>query len=92
MRGSCKPSLASSTRPTYRTNQGPRISGTYERAIITPSAKLALIRRDDTCTLAPWEAALEPMRGQAVTAVISLNRVSWSLDRRRQFAGQSVGT
>jgi type IV secretory pathway VirD2 relaxase len=67
---------------------GSRISGVYERAIITPSAKLAVIRRDDTYTLAPWKSALEPMRGQAVSAVISPSRVSWSLDRGRQLPGR----
>jgi type IV secretory pathway VirD2 relaxase len=65
-----------------------RISGIYERAITTPSAKLAVIRRDDTYTLAPWKAALEPMRGQAVTAMITPSRVSWSLDRGRQLPGR----
>ena len=67
---------------------GSRISGVYEWAITTPSVKLAVIRQNDTYTLTPWRAALEPMRGQAVTAVISPNRVSWSLDRGRQLPGR----
>jgi type IV secretory pathway VirD2 relaxase len=65
--------------------QGSRISGIYERAIATPTGKIAVIRRDDTYTLAPWKAALEPMRGQAVTAHIGPNRVVWTLDRGREL-------
>ena len=67
---------------------GSRISGIYERAISTPTGRLAVIRREDTYTLAPWKAALEPMRGQAVTALVGPNRVTWSLDRGRGLPGR----
>jgi type IV secretory pathway VirD2 relaxase len=67
---------------------GSRISGVYERAIATPNGRLAVIRRDDTYTLAPWKAVLEPMRGQAVSAVIGPNRATWSLDRGRGPPGR----
>jgi type IV secretory pathway VirD2 relaxase len=67
---------------------GSRLSGIYERSIATPSGRLAVIRREDTYTLAPWKAVLEPMRGQAVTAVIGPNRVTWSLDRGRGLPGR----
>jgi type IV secretory pathway VirD2 relaxase len=62
---------------------GTRIAGVYEHAITTPSGRMAVIRREDTFTLAPWRPALEPFRGQAVTGVIGPNRVSWTLDRGR---------
>jgi hypothetical protein len=62
---------------------GTRISGIYDRAISTPTAKIAVIRREDTFTLAPWKPALEPMRGLAVTATLGPSRVSWTLDRGR---------
>jgi type IV secretory pathway VirD2 relaxase len=62
---------------------GTRIAGVYEHAITTPTGKMAVIRREDTFTLAPWRPALEPFRGQAVTGVIGPNRVSWTLDRGR---------
>ena len=68
--------------------QGSRISGIYERAIATPTGKVAVIRREDTYTLAPWKAALEPMRGQAVTALMGPNRVVWTLDRGRGLPGR----
>jgi type IV secretory pathway VirD2 relaxase len=78
--------LSRQLNATYLPNEpGSRISGVYDRAVDTPTGKLAVIRREDTYTLAPWKAPLEPMRGQFVTAVISSNRVTWSLDRGRQL-------
>jgi type IV secretory pathway VirD2 relaxase len=62
---------------------GNRVSGVYERAITTPMGKLAVIRREDTFTLAPWKPALEPMRGRAVMGLIGPSRVMWTLDRGR---------
>ena len=67
---------------------GRRISGVYDRAIPTPSGKLAVIRREDTFTLAPWRASLEPMRGLAVSGVVGPSRVTWSLDRGRGLPGR----
>ena len=68
---------------------GSHISGVYERVVTTPTAKLAVIRREDTFTLAPWKPALEPMRGRAVTGLIGPNRVAWTLDRGRGLPGRS---
>ena len=62
---------------------GARISGVYDRAIATPTGKIAVIRREDTFTLAPWKPALEPMRGLAVSGMIGPTRVTWTLDRGR---------
>jgi len=62
---------------------GSRLSGVYDRAISTPTGKIAVIRREDTFSLAPWKPALEPMRGMAVTATFGPNRVTWTLDRGR---------
>ncbi len=62
---------------------GTRISGVYDRAVQTPTGKIAVIRNQDTFTLAPWKPALEPMRGLAVTGAITPNRVTWTLDRAR---------
>ena len=39
-------------------DQGTRVSGIYDRAIVTPTGKLAVIRNADTFTLAPWKPAL----------------------------------
>jgi len=68
---------------------GSRISGVYDRVVTTPTAKLAVIRREDTFTLAPWKPALEPMRGLAVTGLIGSNRVAWTLDRGRALPERS---
>ena len=67
---------------------GSRVSGIYERAITTPMGKLAVIRREDTFTLAPWKPALEAMRGRAVMGLIGPNRVMWTLDRGRTLPGR----
>ena len=64
---------------------GERVTGIYVRAIDTPTGKIAVIRNQDTFTLAPWKPALEPMRGLQVTGSISPNRVSWTLDRGRSL-------
>jgi hypothetical protein len=68
---------------------GDRISGVYDRPITTPTGKLAVIRNQDTFTLAPWKPALEPMRDHAVTGLIQQHRVTWVLDRGRALPGRS---
>jgi hypothetical protein len=67
---------------------GSRISGVYERAIATPTGKLAVIRSADTFTLAPWKPSLEPLRSRAVLGVVGPNRVMWTLDRGRALPGR----
>jgi hypothetical protein len=65
------------------------MSGVYDRAITTPTGKIAVIRRQDTFTLAPWKPALEPFKGRAVTGMIGPNRVTWTLDRGRGLPGRA---
>jgi type IV secretory pathway VirD2 relaxase len=62
---------------------GRQIAGVYERSITTPTGKLAVIRQQDTFTLAPWRPGLEPFKGRAVTGMIGPTRVTWTLDRGR---------
>ena len=64
---------------------GERVTGVYERSIQTPTGKLAVIRNQDTFTLAPWKPALESMRGRAVTGAIDHNRVTWALNHGRSL-------
>jgi hypothetical protein len=64
---------------------GTTISGTYERMVVTPTAKLAVICREDTFTLGRWKPALEPMRGRAVVGIMRANHIAWSLDRGREL-------
>jgi type IV secretory pathway VirD2 relaxase len=67
---------------------GTPITGTYDHAIATPTGKIAVIRREDTFTLAPWRPALEPYRGRAVAGLVGPNRVTWTLDRGRSRPGR----
>ena len=67
---------------------GARISGVYDRAIATPTGKIAVIRQQDTFTLAPWKPVLEPMHGRAVTGLVGATRVTWTLDRGRALPGR----
>jgi len=67
---------------------GVRIVGVYERSVATPTGKLAVIRRQDTFTLAPWRSTLEPLIGRSVTGTIGPNRVAWTLDRGRGLPGR----
>lgn len=83
-------SLSQLLNATYvHTEPGSRITGIYDRTIATPTGKIAVIRRDDTFTLAPWRPALEPFRGRAVTGVVGPSRVTWSLDRGRALPGRT---
>jgi hypothetical protein len=68
---------------------GRHIGGVYERSITTPTGKLAVIRRQDTFTLAPWRPGLEPFKGRAVMGMIGPNRVTWALDRGRGLPARS---
>jgi type IV secretory pathway VirD2 relaxase len=70
------------------TAPGAPITGIYERSVATPMGKLAVIRRQDTFTLAPWRSALEPLKGRSVTGMIGPNRVTWTLDRGRALPGR----
>jgi hypothetical protein len=82
-------SLSRELGATYVPHEaGSRVNGIYQRSIVTPTARLALIRREDTFTLAPWRPALEPLRGQAVTGILGPSRVSWTLDRGRTLPGR----
>ncbi len=62
---------------------GESVHGIYVRPIDTATGKQAVIRSQDTFTLAPWKPALEPMLGLTVTGTIGRGRVAWTLDRGR---------
>jgi type IV secretory pathway VirD2 relaxase len=71
------------------TAPGARITGTYDHAITTPTRKIAVIRREDTFTLAPWQPALEPYRGQAVSGIVGPTRMTWTHARARDLPGRT---
>lgn len=82
--------LAREFRANHRPPEpGARISGIYERSVSTPTGRLAIIRQEDTFTLAPWRPSLEPFRGRAVTGITTPSRVNWSLDRGRGLPGRA---
>jgi len=68
---------------------GRRIDGVYERSVTTPTGRLAVIRREDTFTLAPWKPALEQMRGRTVIGFVGRSRLTWTLDRGRGLSQHS---
>jgi hypothetical protein len=70
------------------TEPGRQIVGIYDRSVTTPTGKLAVIRHQDTFTLAPWRPALEPFKGRAVMGLVGPTRVTWSLDRGRTLPGR----
>jgi type IV secretory pathway VirD2 relaxase len=82
--------LARQMKATYVPHApGSRVSGIYERPVVTPTGKFAVIRREDTFTLAPWRPALEPLRGRAVTGLMGPNQMTWMLDRGRGLPGRA---
>jgi type IV secretory pathway VirD2 relaxase len=82
------PDLARELGATYVPRDDRRICGIYERAVLTPTGRLAVIRREDTFTLAPWKPALEPLRGQAVVGWVGPSRITWTPDRGRSLDRQ----
>jgi hypothetical protein len=81
--------LSRQLNAAYMPNEpGSRVSGVYERSVPTPTGKLAVIKQEDTFKLAPWSAALEPMRGQMVLGAVGPQRVTWTLDRGRGLPGR----
>jgi type IV secretory pathway VirD2 relaxase len=68
---------------------GARITGTYDHAITTPTGRIAVIRREDTFTFAPWQPSLEPYRGQAVAGIVGPTRITWTHARGRSLPGRA---
>jgi type IV secretory pathway VirD2 relaxase len=68
---------------------GRRIDGVYQRSVMTPTGRLAVIRREDTFTLAPWKPALEQMRGRTVIGFAGRSRLTWTLNRGRGLPERS---
>jgi type IV secretory pathway VirD2 relaxase len=64
--------------PFHTARPGVAITGIYDRPIITPAAKLAVIRTANGVTVAPWRPALEALRGQQVQGIMHQTRMAWS--------------
>ena len=57
--------------------------GTYRRAIMLTSGKVAVIENERQFTLVPWRAILERHRGREVVGIVRGMGVSWQLGMQR---------
>ncbi len=68
--------------------EGERVSGVYRRSLQLASGRFALLDEGIGFSLVPWKPVIEPRLGQALSAVVQGNSVSWQLGRQR---GPSIG-
>ncbi|MCY1380010.1 hypothetical protein D9M69_677880 [compost metagenome] len=68
--------------------EGERVSGVYRRSLQLASGRFALLDDGIGFSLVPWKPVIEPKLGQALSAVVQGNSVSWQLGRQR---GPSIG-
>jgi dihydropteroate synthase type 1 len=66
-----------------RAGDGSVVRGTYHRAIMLTSSKVAVLQRDQHFTLVPWHAILERHRGREVVGIVRGMGVSWQLGMQR---------
>lgn len=62
---------------------GHTVRGTYRRAIMLTSGKVAVIENERQFTLVPWRAILERHRGREVVGIVRGVGVSWQLGMQR---------
>jgi len=62
---------------------GSVVRGTYRRAIMLTSGKVAVIENERQFTLVPWRAILERHRGREVVGIVRGVGVSWQLGMQR---------
>jgi type IV secretory pathway VirD2 relaxase len=67
----------------FPAGDGSVVRGTYRRAIMLTSGKVAVIQRDEHFTLVPWRAILERHRGREVVGIVRGMGVSWQLGLQR---------
>ena len=81
--------IATQTGLLYRpAPEGERVSGVYRRSLQLASGRFALLDDGIGFSLVPWKPVIEPRLGQALSAVVQGNSVSWQLGRQR---GPSIG-
>lgn len=81
--------IAARTGLQYRPAiEGERVSGVYRRSLQLASGRFALLDDGISFSLVPWKPVIEPRLGQALSAVVQGNSVSWQLGRQR---GPSIG-
>lgn len=62
---------------------GERVSGVYRRSVMLASGRFAMLDDDMGFSLVPWKPVIEQRLGQAMTAVVRGNSVSWEFGRQR---------
>lgn len=67
---------------------GERVSGVYRRSVMLASGRFAMLDDELGFRLVPWKPVIEQRLGQAMTAVVRGNSVSWEFGRQR---GLTVG-
>jgi hypothetical protein len=67
---------------------GERVSGVYRRSVMLASGRFSMLDDGMGFSLVPWKPVIEQRLGQAMTAVVRGNSVSWEFGRQR---GLTVG-
>lgn len=60
------------------------IEGVYQRPIVRPEGKFAVLDRQRSFTLVPWRTVIERARGQVISGMIRGRNVSWSFGRGKE--------
>jgi type IV secretory pathway VirD2 relaxase len=67
-------------------NNGVSVSGIYKRSLMLVSGRYAMIEDGLGFALVPWRPVIEQRIGQAMTAVVNGDYVSWSFGRTRKVS------
>lgn len=70
--------IAAETGLTYRAvADSESVTGTYRRSVQLACGRFAMLDDDMAFSLVPWKPVIEQRLGQAMTAVVRGNGVSW---------------
>lgn len=79
--------ITAETGRAYRPfREGQAISGTYRRALWFASGQFAVLEDGRGFSLVPWRPVLAGREGQAMSAIIRGDSVTWHLGRQRTLA------
>lgn len=82
--GQVATAISAETRLAYPTIvDGQRISGVYRRSFMLASGRYAMLDDGLSFRLVPWNPVIENELGRKLSAVVSLNKVSWTLSSRQ---------
>jgi hypothetical protein len=79
--------IAAETGRAYRPlREGQAISGAYRRALWFASGQFAVVDNGRDFSLVPWRPVLAGREGQAMSAMVRGDRVTWQLGRQRKLS------